>query len=152
MMKRSLLFAFAVAFAAAASAQQYKWIDKDGKVRYGDTPPPGVKATPLKAPAGPAAPAAAGKKGGPLTPAEQEQAYRKRLLEGRDAQEKEEKERAAAADRKLNCDRAQEHVRTLESGQRIARTDSKGERVFMEDDERAREVEAARKSAAQFCK
>jgi glutaredoxin len=27
-------------FAAAASAQMYRWVDKDGKVHYSDTPPP----------------------------------------------------------------------------------------------------------------
>ena len=43
----------------AALAQQYTWVEKDGKLRYGDTPPPGVKATPLKGPSGPAAPAPA---------------------------------------------------------------------------------------------
>ncbi len=44
----------ALALAGAAQAQQYKWVDKDGKVRYGDTPPPGVKMTRLKGPSGPA--------------------------------------------------------------------------------------------------
>ena len=29
-------------FAAAASAQMYRWVDKDGKVHYTDTPPPGA--------------------------------------------------------------------------------------------------------------
>ena len=41
-----------------AQAQAYRWVDKDGKVRYGDFPPPGVKATPMKVPPGPASPAA----------------------------------------------------------------------------------------------
>jgi len=30
----------ALLFAAAASAQMYRWVDKDGKVHYTDTPPP----------------------------------------------------------------------------------------------------------------
>jgi len=30
----------ALLFAAAASAQLYRWVDKDGKVHYTDTPPP----------------------------------------------------------------------------------------------------------------
>ena len=78
---------------ASASAQSYKWVDKDGKVYYGDSPPPGAKVTALKGqPAAAAQAAAAGKdaakdagkdaakeaKTGPLTPVEQEQAYRKR--------------------------------------------------------------------------
>jgi hypothetical protein len=30
----------ALAFSATASAQMYKWVDKDGRVSYSDTPPP----------------------------------------------------------------------------------------------------------------
>ncbi|MGH8703832.1 MAG: DUF4124 domain-containing protein [Burkholderiales bacterium] len=54
-MTKALVLLVALALAGAAQAQQYKWVDKDGKVRYGDTPPPGVKATALKPPPGPAA-------------------------------------------------------------------------------------------------
>ena len=49
-MKRILLMLFALGVATTAAAQAYKWVDKDGKVRYGDTPPPGVKATPMRVP------------------------------------------------------------------------------------------------------
>ena len=35
-----LLGAFAALLAASASAQTYRWVDKDGKVNYSDTPPP----------------------------------------------------------------------------------------------------------------
>ena len=55
-MKKSLLFVAALAFATSALAQQFKWVDKDGKVQYGDTPPPGVKATRLQGPASGSAP------------------------------------------------------------------------------------------------
>jgi hypothetical protein len=144
-----------------ASAQSYKWVDKDGKVGYGDTPPLGAKVTTLKqAPASgtPAAPpAAAGKdaakdaKKGPLTPTEQEQSFRKRKLEEEEARKKQEDALAAEQGRKQNCDRAQENVRQIESGQRIARTDAKGERYYVDDDQRAKELAAARKSAADWC-
>lgn len=155
-------FAFALCLAmAAASAQSYRWIDKDGKVVYGDVPPPGVKVTTLRpAPpsaAPPAAPAAAGKdaakdaKKGPLTPAEQEQAFRKRKLEEEDARKKQEEALAAEQGRKQNCDRAQENVRQIESGQRIARTDAKGERYYLDDDQRGTELGNARKAAADWC-
>lgn len=40
-MSKSLLLAISLAVAAgAALAQQYRWVDKDGKVHYTDTPPP----------------------------------------------------------------------------------------------------------------
>ena len=50
------LLALVMALAcSAAQAQAFRWVDKDGKVRYGDSPPPGVKATAMKMP-GTAAP------------------------------------------------------------------------------------------------
>lgn len=165
-----IAFALSVAMTGAA-AQSYRWVDKDGKVHYGDAPPPGAaKVTALKAlppsAAPPAAPAAASKDGakgaakdaaaeakkGPLTPVEQEQAYRKRKLEEDEARKKQEDALAAEQGKKQNCERAQENVRQLEGGQRIARTDAKGERYFMEDDQRGKELEAARKNAGDWCK
>ena len=37
-----IVLAVALCFAAAADAQTnvYRWVDKDGKVQYSDTPPP----------------------------------------------------------------------------------------------------------------
>jgi hypothetical protein len=148
------LLALSFFFAAAASAQQYKWVDQDGKVRYGDVPPPGVKAQRLKPPSGPApaasAPAAAAAKQGEkaLTP---EEAFRKRQEEAQKGQQKQ-----AAADAELqakreNCARAQEWLRSLETGQRIARTDAKGERYFLEDAQVAQETAKARQAVQQSC-
>ncbi len=163
-MKKPVLFLAALAFAGAASAQQFKWVDKDGKVRYGDVPPPGVKATPMRAPAGPAPAPAAESKGakdkggkaaapaGPLTPAQQEAEFRKRQLDAEKAREKEARAAEEARTRQENCQNAQAHLRQVESGQRIARVDAKGERSFLEDDQRAAEAARARKSVGDWCK
>jgi hypothetical protein len=152
-MKKLLVLSFF--FAAAVSAQQYKWVDKDGKVRYGDVPPPGVTATPLKAPppgsASPAAPAAAAKKDGdkPLSP---EAAFRKRQEEAEKDREKQAKADQDAQEKRANCARAQDALRSLESGQRIARTDSKGDRYFLDDAQTAQETARARQSVQEWCK
>ncbi len=162
-MKKPLLFLAALAFAGAAAAQQFKWVEKDGKVRYGDVPPPGVKATPLRAPSGPAAPApAAAAKGaakdgkgapsGPLTPAQQEAEFRKRQADAEKAREKQETAAEEARGRQENCQNAQASLRQLESGERVARVDAKGERSFLEDDQRAAEAARARKAVADWCR
>jgi hypothetical protein len=152
---KSVIFATACAFAAAAGAQQYKWVDKDGKVRYGDVPPPGVKATPLRAPSGPATPAPSGKdaKGakGPATPAEQEAGFRKRQQEQQVAEEKAAKERADAEAKRANCEQAQQTLRSFQSGERIAVVNQAGERVYLEDAERARQAERAQQSVREWC-
>ena len=151
----------ALSFTHQGFAQQYKWTDKNGKTQYGDTPPPGVKATPLKgssAPAGAPAPeskaAAKGAKGaakGPLTPAEQDAAFRKRQLEAEKARETEAKTAEKTQAKRDNCANSTELVRSIESGQRIARTDAKGERYYMDDQQRSAELAKARKNMQQNC-
>jgi len=164
----TLLAAFAMT-CSLAHAQGYRWVDKDGKVRYGYVPPPGVKATPMKAPPGPStSPAAAGAGGGagaarkdaaaknakkgPLTPAEQEQAYRERQLKAKEEKEKSDKEAAVAEQNKQACASAQESLRSLERGSRVASVNAQGETVYLEDNERAVRIAQARKVASETCK
>jgi hypothetical protein len=152
--------------AAGAHAQGYKWVDKNGHTQYGDIPPPGVKATPLGPPPPPisspagsgSAPSAVGNAGaapaahkGPMTPAEQELEFRRRIKEAQEAAAKAEKERQQAQQKKQNCDAATQALRTLESGQRIARVDDKGERYYINDQQRAAETARAREQVSQSC-
>jgi len=162
-MKRIALMLFALAVATTAAAQAYKWVDKDGKVRYGDTPPPGVKAQPLRTPKGPPPPPApsadakkdpASKDGAakkdekPLTP---EQAFQKRQKERADAEQKAEKERAEADAKRQNCESARSQVATIQSGQRMTTTNAAGERSFMDDEQRERALQQAQKAVADWC-
>ena len=152
----AFLAALVFALAGVAHAQQFKWIDQDGKVRYGDTPPPGVKATPLRGSSASAAPApsagaAKDAKKGPLTPAEQEQEYRKRQSEAQKASAKAEQEQREKAAKQENCERSKDSLRMLESGTRIARTDAKGERYYLDEAQIAQEVAKARQSMQQSC-
>ena len=158
-MKRIVLSFCLLSLAAVAQAQNFRWVDKDGKVQYGDNPPPGVKSTPLKAPPGPAtqpsSPASkdAGKDGKDakkaLTP---EEAFRKRQEDAKKAEAKAAEDAANAAKKKQNCTNAQARLRDLESGTRIAQTNAQGERVFMDDATRATETASARKSVQEWCK
>jgi hypothetical protein len=154
-MVRIIFLGVALAFAAAVAAQAYRWVDKDGRVRYGDTPPPGVQARPLQLPkSGGAnvAPSASGDaKKGPLTPAEQEQEFRKRQLE---AQKAGQKATAAAQEeeaKQANCARARETLATLQSGRRILRTNAQGEQYYLEDDAREREIQDAQRAVQDWC-
>ena len=151
MMIRLLVFCAAALLASSGFAQQYKWVDKDGKVRYGDTPPPGARATPLRPPPGPAAaPAATAKKDEkPLTP---EQAFQKRQKEQQDQEQKAEKERGETDASRANCEIARSNLRQLESGERIATISATGERAYLDDTQRARDTERAQKAVADWCK
>ena len=46
---RLALFALALLACLPAGAQQiHRWVDADGRVRYGESPPPGVKSVPVQ--------------------------------------------------------------------------------------------------------
>jgi hypothetical protein len=162
------LFAALALACSLAQAQAYRWVDKDGKVRYSDVPPAGVKATPLKPPPTPPAPppSAASKdpaakdakadnkdaRKGQASAAEQEQAYRERQAKAKEARDKEDNERVAAEQRKQNCASAQEGLRTLEAGRRITTTNAQGETVFLDEAQVRERVAQARQVVAENCK
>ena len=158
-MNRLVVMLLAVAFAGTASAQLYKWVDNDGRVQYGDTPPGDAsKVTRLRPPPAGSAPAPAATsetaakdkdKDKALTP---EQAFKKRQQERQEAEQKAEKERAEADQKRAGCENAQAGLRQLQSGQRVATVNSAGERVFIDDNERARQVQRAQKSVDDWCK
>jgi hypothetical protein len=151
MMRLLLLAALGVCF--AASAQQYKWVDQNGRTQYGDNPPPGVKAMPMRAPAAASspAPAAAQSGGKPASAAEQDAAFRKRQDDAAKAADKAAQTAGDAAQKKEQCARSQEYLRSLESGQRIAVTGKDGERAYIDDDQRASETAKARQMVQQAC-
>jgi len=105
------------------------------------------------------APAGAGKgaaqkdaaKDGPKTAAEQEQAFRKRQLDAAKAQKDEEQKQAQARDKAENCKRAKAALADLQIGGRQTRVDEKGERVFLDEQQIARETARARGEAAAAC-
>jgi len=152
-MIRLLMLGLAIALPAAVSAEQlYRWVDKDGTVRYSDRPPPsGAPARTLNVP-GPA-PAAADKDGasGSQSLQEQEKAFQKRLDEQKKANAK---AAAAAKDEQTkadNCRRARESLATLQGGRRILRTDAQGNEYYLDDEARARETQAAQQAVHDWC-
>ncbi|MBL0946471.1 MAG: DUF4124 domain-containing protein [Hydrogenophaga sp.] len=147
--------ALVTALALPAALAQWQWIDSTGRKVFSDTAPPA--GTPDKnilkrpgqtspmapvAPAAPAEPTAAS----PAAPAAPKLPARDSELEARkkqaeaaeEAKRKAEAERVARA-RADNCNRATQARNTLDSGMRVAITNAKGEREFMDDKTRASE-------------
>lgn len=161
-MKLSMtLLAVTLALASnLAQAQAYRWVDKDGKTRYGDFPPPGVNAKPMKLPAAPAAPSpAAGsgtakdtKDGAAKPPMDPAQAFKERQLKAKEEADKAEKERAEAETTKRNCDSMRGNLRALEEGQRISTTNAQGERTILDDAGRQVRIAEIKGEIAKTCK
>lgn len=161
MLATFLVLAAAVFASAGAQAQIKCWTGADGKRVCGDVPPPGSKTVTIKGPSAPAAPAPSAKdakkdakdakKTGPLTPAEQEQEFRKRQADAQKAADKAAQEKQEADAKKENCARAREAYQTLESGQRVARTNAQGERYFLDEGQTQAELAKARQAVQQWC-
>jgi len=161
-MMRALLFAAGLLLAGSASAQ-YKWTDQNGRVQYGDAPPAGANAAPMRRSPAPLPQADSSDKKDdardakdvkdakkPLTPAEQDAAFRKRQQDAEKARSEQAKAESAAVAKRENCARAQSYARTLETG-RVAHTDASGERSYLDDNQIAQESAKARQDVRDWC-
>ena len=77
--------------------------------------------------------------------------FRKRQQERADSERKAQEEQQKAAAKAATSERSRGYLRSLEDGLRITRTDASGNREFLDDAQRAAEVERTRKMVQQFC-
>ena len=150
---------FSLWLCASASAQ-YIWLDKNNVKVYSDQPPPSsipnnrILKSPRNQPAqniretmtGSAAQGtdsttdtSASKKQAPMTTAEKNADFNKRKMEQAEKDQKADEEKKRADAKAQNCERAKEYQRTLNSGQRIARSGQSGEREYISDEDREKE-------------
>jgi hypothetical protein len=154
-MKRTALVVSCLLASLAAEAQIYQYKDASGRTVYSDQPPPGgsVKGKVVSGESAASAPSAPAKAGdAPKTAADHELEFRKRQKEQQEAAAKSDKEAADKLARKQDCERARRTLEVMESGERVATRDEKGERVFLEDSQRAAEASRARKAVAELCR
>lgn len=164
-----LLLAGTLLLLALPADAQWRWRDASGRVTASDMPPPreipdkdilqrppSARPAPASTSAAPAAsapasaPAAAS---GPASPAvDKDLEARKRAAEAQQQAQKKAEEQRNAAARADNCSRARNYLATLDSGQRVARMNDKGEREFLDDAARAAETRRARELIASNCR
>lgn len=164
--------ALLAAFAGTAAAQ-WAWKDPSGRTVYSDQPPPasikseqilrqpGATRQSYVAPPQAQATAAGDKPAdkadakdapkGPKTLAEREQEFRKRQQENADAEKKQAEEQARNEQKSAECERMRGYLKALEDGQRIARTDASGQREFLDDAARAKELSRVRDGLSKHC-
>ncbi|MBI3045388.1 MAG: hypothetical protein HYY78_21470 [Betaproteobacteria bacterium] len=136
-----------------AFGQLLKCTSKDGKVEYATQCPPGTQEVKTGIKSGSSGPAPSGAAPTSKSLAEREANFRKRQAEKAEAESKQQKDAAEAAQRKRACEEARNYLAGLEAGARVTRVDPKtGERVFLEDAARAAEIARARESVQANCK
>jgi hypothetical protein len=147
MILRALPLLFLAAVIADAAAL-YKWVDEKGVTHYTEEPPPDRKATKVEIKPSPSTSSGAAS---PDDFKQREYEFRKNRLdkEQAEATEKLRVEREAAG-RRNRCLRAQRALDILQS-RPVYRTNERGERVFIEDKERAKETEEWREVARESC-
>lgn len=156
--RRLPALALVALLAAPAGAQQlYKFVGPDGRVQYSDRPPAGAqkvekitgsRVSTVTSPS--ASSGGAGK--APQTAAEQEQAFRQRRAEAEEKAKKEEKLAQETKAKENYCAGLRRELTSLQSGQRIVRTDDKGERVFLEDAQIQQEIARVQRDIAADCR
>lgn len=150
-MKRTMWMVLLLAMAPLASAEMYKYVDKDGKTVFTDQPPPNTKTETLNVPKTFPAPAP-GVAGGNKSAVERD----KELEKGRQlALEKQKKADEAAHKAELaeeRCTQARTAYRQFSDGGRLSKYNEKGERVYLGDAEIEAERERARHDMEEACR
>jgi hypothetical protein len=130
----------ALAFAALpAAAALYKWTDENGRVVYGDTPPPGARAERVNAAVAPADPSAI------RDMAAKDAQINKRQQARAEEDAKAEKAQADTKARLERCTQIRGNLQNLRSEAAIYRFNEKGEKVYLEAPDRAKSAADAEK-------
>ena len=161
-------------FISTPSEAQWAWKDANGRTVYSDRPPPpDIKAgsivrqpntqtlanpAPASGPLDDAGKPADGKTpdaksapNAPKTVAEREMEFRKRQQERAESEKKAAEEQTKSAAKTAECDRARGYMKSLEDGIRITKTDASGNREFLDDSQRAAEMDRTRKIIQSTC-
>jgi len=154
---------FGLWVATLPAAAQWKWKDSRGQVVISDTPPPrdipegnvlqkpslvvqrSAAAAVTPAASAPAAETVAKAKVDPELEA------RRKKAEAEQSERQRAEEQKVAAQRADNCRRAKTYVETLDSGIRLTRRNDKGEQEYLDDQQRAAEMQRARQAVSTNC-
>jgi len=147
-MKRLILLALALATAPLASAQLYKYVDKDGKTVYSDQPPVAGDSKRLRLDTTPGPAAAAPAK----SALDKDKELEKGRKEARDQTKKGADTAKAAQAAEERCANARSNYAVFDQGTRIMKRTPSGERVFLEENEIASEKAKARAEMDEACK
>ncbi|MFM9836020.1 MAG: DUF4124 domain-containing protein [Methylophilaceae bacterium] len=157
-----------------ANAEVYKWRDKDGKVRYSDTPPPAnvklesvggkklatstgkdplapvTETSKLATPAGTANRNAPNKEGA-SSDAKQDEAAKLRQKNAEIEKKNNEEKEKQAQIKAENCKAAKANNQAYAQGGRVYKVNEKGEREYMSDQDLKAGVEKTQAEINEYC-
>lgn len=141
------LIALAAAVSLPAAAATYKWTDANGRVVYSDQPPPvSVKSEIVGGAPPPSNPNAVKEM------AAQDMEIKKRQMDRAEADKKAEKDRTLATRRQDLCLIVRGKIKELGASQvAVYKYNEKGERVYLDDAERRKELESNQELEKKYC-
>ena len=145
-MIRIVLLALIVAPLCAA-AEMYKWVDEKGVTHYSESPPPDGKGAKVDIkPQGEATNVA------PTDWKQKEQDARQRRIQ----KEQEERQQTGAAQnqaavRTNRCRESQRQLSIVQMARPVYQVNEKGEKVYLEDAERQREIDGWKDNVRKYC-
>ena len=158
MYPQALLFALLVVTTAVSGGEVYRWVDEKGVTHFSELPPPGQQAVKPRQPAAAqgqpeAAAASADGAGRPAgkTWQEKETEFRQRQIERDAAARKQEEQDAAAKRLQRDCLLARKSLENLQNANAVARYDDRGERVYLDDRQRAALIQQRRQEIDARC-
>jgi len=130
--------ALAIVISTSAFADDiYKWTDEDGNVHYGDRPSGEASEERLQFTYNRTSDAEDSRREARTQATEQKQAA--------------EEDRIAAEDKQALCETSRAKVESMRAAPRIYREDAEGERVFLDDVQRAESIAMAETRAKEVC-
>ena len=144
-MKQLIIAAALLAIAPIASAQLYKYVDKDGKTVYSDQPPANLDTKQLNIQSGTTS-----------TPANAQKSAVERDREAQklrdDTAKKSEQASKVAAQKDQICEAARKNYSMYMSDARLQKINAQGETEFLTDDEIGAAREKAKRDMDEACK
>lgn len=150
----------ALLFAGTPAFAQWMWKDESGHTIASDQPPPpgtpparilkSPRTSPAPVPAAPAKPPEGAEP--PKSLADRDLEFKQRQKEAAEAQKAADESAAKARALAENCATVRGNLAALQTGGRMARVNERGEKSYIDDNQRAAEIARAQGQVAQFCK
>ena len=131
----------------AAAAQMYKWVDEKGVTHYSETPPPDGKGAKVDIkPSGPATQP-------PATDWKQKEldTRQQRIQKEQQEQNQKAQEQNVNSARRNNCLEAQRQLNIAQTPRPVFQVNEKGEKVYLDDKERQREIDGWQANVRKYC-
>ena len=131
----------------AASAEMYKWIDEKGRTVYSEQPPPDGKGTKLDIRTSPASPGTAATD----WKQKEQDARQTRITKDQEEQNQKAQEQNVNSARKSNCIESQRQLNIAQTPRPVFQVNDKGEKVYLDDTARQKEIDGWAANVKKYC-